>query len=174
MIFFQSHLKSRFSGALCAVLLAFASNTLADTVDFTLLDVEGKTHSLSDYRGQWVVVNYWATWCPPCLREIPELVNFHEDNQGKGIVVLGIDFENVDHDVLKEFVEDYFISYPVLIEKPAAVSVMGDIPGLPTTFIVSPQGEILARQVGSVTAALLSDFIERQKKESASNLRTFQ
>ena len=150
--------------ALLLVFLLAGGNAWAETADFTLPGLDGKPHKLSDYRGKWVVVNFWATWCPPCLAEIPELVNFHEDHQHKDAVVLGINFEDIDYETLKIFVDDYFINYPVLQEKPGAKSVLGDIPGLPTTFIISPKGEIVARQVGSVTAELIEDFISGQKQ----------
>lgn len=152
-----------FTSVFLGLILVLATNAHAEPVDFSLPDLDGKVHKLSDYRGKWVVVNYWATWCPPCLTEIPELVNFHEEHQNKDAVVLGVGFEDVDHATLKLFVEDYFINYPILQEKPARQSVMGDIPGLPTTFIVSPKGKIVARQVGSVTAELLNGFISSQK-----------
>lgn len=147
------------------VLMGLSGSVNAARTDFTLPDLNGKASSLSDFRGKWVVVNYWATWCPPCLTEIPELVNFHEDNQANNAVVLGVNFEEIDSTTLKQFVDDYFINYPVLRERPGRESVMGEIPGLPTTFLVSPQGEIVARQVGGVTAALIEEFISNYKKK---------
>lgn len=136
--------------------------TQSKAVDFNLPDVNGKQHKLSDYRGKWVVVNYWATWCPPCLDEIPELVDFHEANQDKNAVVLGVDFEDVELAKLKLFVEDYFMSYPILRRKPAAYSELGIITGLPTTFIISPSGEIKAKQTGPVTRKMIEDFIKQE------------
>ena len=90
-------------------------------------------HKLSDYRGKWVVVNYWATWCPPCLTEIPELVDFHEDHKDKDAVVVGVNFENIGVNGLKQFVDEYFMNYPVLRTKPGPNSALGPIPGLPPT-----------------------------------------
>ena len=74
------------------VALFAAVTNAADTVDFTLPDLDGKQVSLSDFRGKWVIVNYWATWCPPCLEEIPGLVDLYDNNRDK-LVVLGIDHE---------------------------------------------------------------------------------
>lgn len=138
---------------------------LAEPAEFTLSDISGKPHKLSDYRGKWVVVNYWATWCPPCLTEIPELVDFHEDHKDKDAVVLGVNFEDIGVNGLKRFTEEYFINYPILRTKPAPSSALGVIPGLPTTYLVSPEGEVIARQVGPVTAKLITDFIKQQTTE---------
>ena len=153
------------TGVLFASILVFGSNAQAEPADFTLPDMENKPHNLSDYRGKWVVVNYWATWCPPCLTEIPELVDFHEDHKDKDAVVLGVNFEDIGLEGLKRFSEEYFMNYPVLRTKPSASSALGVIPGLPTTFLVSPEGEIIARQVGPVTAKLIAEFINQQSTE---------
>jgi len=140
----------------------FALSAQAEPAEFTLLDVQGVKHNLSDYRGKWVVVNYWATWCPPCLTEIPELVDFHEERKDKDAVVLGVNFENISLNALKQFSEEYFMSFPVLRSTPGPDSALGPIPGLPTTYLVSPEGEVVARQVGPVTAELIAAFIAQQ------------
>jgi len=127
--------------------------------DFTLNDLDGKPHHLSDYRGKWVVVNYWATWCPPCREELPELVMFYEHNKEKA-VVLGINMEQLDNAKLKQFVDDNLISYPVLKGTPAAE--VGPVPGLPTTYLVSPEGKLVARQVGMITADGIETFINKK------------
>lgn len=143
----------------------FTTGVRAEPTDFTLPDISGMEHKLSDYRGKWVVVNYWATWCPPCLSEIPELVDFHEEHKDKDAVVLGVNFEDIGASGLKQFSEEYFMNYPVLHSKPGPSSALGLIPGLPTTYLVSPKGEVVARQVGPVTAKLITDFIAQQVTE---------
>lgn len=147
--------KSLVLSLLAAFLLG--SNAQAESVDFTLPDMKGVEHKLSDYQGKWVVVNYWATWCPPCLTEIPELVDFHEDHKERDAVVLGVNFEDISLNGLKQFSEEYFMNYPVLRTKPGPNSSLGPIPGLPTTYLVSPSGEVVARQVGPITAKLIND-----------------
>lgn len=152
--------------ALLVIIFWFSPiNTHAEPAEFALLDMKGVEHKLSDYRGKWVVVNYWATWCPPCLTEIPELVDFHEEHKDKDAVVLGVNFEDIGLKGLEQFSEEYFMNYPVLRSKPGPTSALGVIPGLPTTFLVSPEGEIVARQVGPVTAKLIMDFIQQQQAE---------
>jgi len=128
-------------------------------VDFSLPDIDGKQRSLSEFRGKWVVVNYWATWCPPCITEIPELIEFHERHKNKDAVVVGIDFEDIETKELREFIDSYFMSYTILRMKPVAKSQLGVISGLPTSFIISPKGELLARNTGTMTAKMIEDFI---------------
>ena len=163
--FYRLHSYQWFIGVLFVSFMAFGSSVQAEPADFTLPDMENKQHKLSDYRGKWVVVNYWATWCPPCLTEIPELVDFHEDHKDKDAVVIGVNFEDISIEGLKLFSEEYFMNYPVLRTKPSASSALGVIPGLPTTFLVSPEGEVIARQVGPVTAKLIAEFISQQTSE---------
>ena len=139
--------------------------SVAEKVDFTLPDLEGKSVSLSDYRGKWVIVNYWATWCPPCLEEIPDLVDLYENNR-KDVVVLGIAYEEVNLDYLKEFVESHFISYPVLRMDPIPVTTLGPVLGLPTTYIISPEGERVARQEGPVTRKAIEAYLARKREQS--------
>lgn len=135
----------------------------ADAVDFTLPDVNGNRVSLSDYRGKWVIVNYWATWCPPCLAEIPDLVKFYEKHKDTDAVVLGVNFEELSKDDLAEFVDSHFMSYPVLQMAPVPRTVLGPVMGLPTTYIISPTGERVARQEGPVTGEALDAFLARKR-----------
>ncbi|MCI0506769.1 MAG: TlpA family protein disulfide reductase [Gammaproteobacteria bacterium] len=145
-----------------ALLLLLPFMVKAETIDFSLPDIKGVERQLSEFRGKWVVLNYWATWCPPCLKEIPELVEFHEQNHKKNAVVVGVDFEDIPLNELVEFTESYFMSYPILTSKPTAKTPVGVISGLPTTFLISPEGKLIARQSGPVTAEMIEDFINQQ------------
>ena len=145
----------------------------AEPVDFKLPDVQGRQHSLSEHRGKWVVVNYWATWCPPCLEEIPDLVAFHERHKDKDAVVLGVNYEDIPEPQLQTFVDEYFISYPVLRNgdiQPAHERLA--VGGLPTTYIISPEGVPVARQVGGITSADIEKFMERQGSGAATDQQT--
>lgn len=135
-------------------------------VDFTMTDLQGEELRLSDYRGKWVVVNYWATWCPPCLEEIPELVQFHEDHKDDDAVVIGVNSEDIDIERLRRFVDEFFITYPVVPDRPRHETPLGPLPGLPVTYVVSPGGEVVARQVGGVTGEMIESFIRRWEASS--------
>ncbi len=150
-------------------MILFAVTGVAEPVDYSLPDVNGKKHSLADYKGKWVIVNYWATWCPPCQEEIPDLVEFHDRHKDDDAVVIGINFEDIGEEQLSAFVDSFLISYPILRSEPLAETPLGSIPGLPTTFIIAPDGSPVARQVGPVTGKQLDDYIARKKKDAGPN-----
>jgi len=139
----------------------------AEPVDFTLENLDGEPVSLSDFRGKWVIVNYWATWCPPCLEEIPDLVQLYDDNRDT-LVVLGIDFEEVNIEYLREFVDSHLMNYPVLRSEPVSVTPLGPVLGLPTTYIISPEGERIARQEGPVTREAIETYLARKREAPGS------
>jgi thiol-disulfide isomerase/thioredoxin len=154
------HALRNLAVALCLVLaLSAGGGAAAEAVDFRLDGLDGREHRLSDYRGKWVVVNYWATWCPPCLEEMPELEIFHNAHR-ESALVLGVNMETIERDALRAFVEEQFVSYPILLDTPRPRTELGAIPGMPTTYLVSPAGEVVARQVGTVTREMLERFIE--------------
>jgi thiol-disulfide isomerase/thioredoxin len=144
-----------------ALLLLLSLPLLAQAVDMPLTAVNGTKTNLNRYQGKWLVVNYWATWCPPCIVEMPELQSFHDENVDNNAMVVGINAENISQQRLQIFLDDYFITYPNFVSGSTQQSELGLIPGLPTTFLVTPGGEIVARQVGPVTREMLEQFIEK-------------
>jgi peroxiredoxin len=150
-------------GILILILPAYTSPAQANQVDFQLPDTDGTQRRLSDYRGKWVVVNYWATWCPPCLEELPELERFHLDHQQKNAMVLGINMERITPDALRRFVDEQMLSYPILMAEPASATELGKVPGMPVSFIVNPQGQVVARKLGAVTAKLIEKMLTEQQ-----------
>jgi thiol-disulfide isomerase/thioredoxin len=151
-------------GWLLAVVLPFSALAEAP-VDLSLPDMRGEVQSLEQYRGKWVVVNYWATWCPPCLEEIPDLVDFHERHKEREAVVVGVNYEDIGNAQLAAFIDRHLVSYPVLRAAPFEDSPLGSIPGLPTTFVIDPDGYAVARQVGPITGQQLEAYIEAKKRE---------
>jgi thiol-disulfide isomerase/thioredoxin len=154
--------------AILAALLLVATPSMAADVRWS--DLDGKTHRLTDYRGQWVLVNYWATWCPPCLEELPELEQFHVQSGGKA-TVLGVNTESIGGDALRAFVGDWQLSYPIMraAANPRTTELIGPVEGLPTSFLITPRGEVVARQVGTVTADGIRRFIENHDAAQRGN-----
>ena len=142
------------------LMLVLVAQVALATPEFTLYDLNGKPHRLSDYHGKWVVVNYWATWCPPCQEEIPELIHFYDTHKSKA-VVLGVDMDmgGISQQKLRRFVSNYMISYPVLKGTPD-METIGPVPGLLTTYVIAPDGRPVARQIGEITSDVLTDFIK--------------
>lgn len=148
-----------------ALSLLVSVGAVAQGADFTLKGVDGRKHSLSEFRGKWVVVNYWATWCPPCRAEMPDLVRFHNAHKNKDAMVLGVNMEDeIPLDRLERFIKDNAVSYPVLRSQPDMVA-LGPVDGLPTTFLVAPDGTIAAWQTGAVTGESIESFIHSYKAE---------
>ncbi len=141
------------------LMLSFQVNA----VEYQLPDTEGQIQSLDQYKGKWVIVNYWATWCSTCMKEMPELISLHESNKDNDIVVVGINFELIERKNLKEFVSDKAIPYTVLSTEPVRVTPIGKVPALPTTYIIDPEGNVVAGSVGIVTQADLEAYIAQKK-----------
>ena len=135
----------------------------AKAVEYELPDTHGQIQSFDQYKGKWVIVNYWATWCGTCMKELPELAAFHENNKDSDAVVVGINFEFIESDNLKRFVTDKSIPYTVLSTKPVRETPLGNVPALPTTYIIDPQGKVVAGEVGIVTQENLENYIKQKK-----------
>jgi peroxiredoxin len=119
--------------------------------DFTLKDTADNEYSLSDYRGKVVLVNFWATWCPPCLVEIPHFVEFYNKYKEKGFIILGLSLDT-DLKRLKNFMKEKNIEYPVLV-KARKVSAMYAVRGIPTTYLIDKDGSIVDKSVGYAPGA---------------------
>ena len=140
----------------------------ARAVEYELPDLDGQMQALDQYQGKWVIVNYWATWCGTCIKELPELAVMHEHGRNRDTVVIGINFESISHDRLKTFVADHSIPYPVLRSEPVPVTPLGRVPALPTTYIIDPAGKVVAGETGLVTRKNLEDYIAGKKTEKSS------
>ncbi len=116
--------------------------------EFALADMDGVLHRLSDYRGQVVIVNFWATWCPPCREEMPSMQRAWEQIRDEDIVILAIDVGE-DEDTIFTFTADYPVEFPLLLDLDSRVIQEWPVRGLPTTFIIDPQGRIAYRAIGT-------------------------
>ena len=146
---------------------ADAGGADAGGVDFSLPDVAGRMHRLSDHRGKWVVVNFWATWCGPCMVEIPELMRFHERHKDHDAIVIGVNFEKIEPPALEAFIEEMGIDYLVVRAGDTPILPFEPLKGLPSTFFVTPRGELVASHAGPVTGAAIEDFLAREALREA-------
>ena len=130
-------------------------------VDFTLQQLHGGKVSASDFRQKWVVINYWATWCAPCRKEIPDLSRLHDERDD--IVVLGLAFEDTDMETFDEFLAEFQPSYPILlVDVYAPPEPFGAPKALPTTIVLNLEGYPVKTFVGPVTGESIKNFIDSQ------------
>jgi len=138
-----------------------AADETEGPVDFTLQRIKGEEVSLSEFRGKWLVLNYWATWCTPCRKEIPELSALHEARDD--IVVLGLAFEDTEMETFDTFLEEFQPAYPLLlVDVYAPPEPFGAPKALPTTIILNPDGYAVKTFLGPVTREDLESFIDAE------------
>ena len=130
----------------------------ASAPGFALTNFKGDTVSLSQFRGRPVVINFWATWCVPCRREMPALQRALETYQEDGLVVLAVNFEE-EANLVRPFVEEFDLTIEILLDTHAEVSQTYLITGLPHTVFVDRQGTIRHIQVGEVRPEMLEEFL---------------
>jgi thiol-disulfide isomerase/thioredoxin len=138
---------------------ALAGDTANKPVDFTLQRLNGGTTSLSEFRGKWVVLNYWATWCAPCRKEIRDLSELHGSRTD--IVVLGLAFEDTELENFDAFLEEFDPSYPLLlVDVYSPPEPFGAPRVLPTTIILDPTGMAVKTFMGPVTGKDIESFVD--------------
>ena len=133
---------------------------------FTVQGLNGDKWSLQDQRGKVVLVNFWATWCPPCRIETPALVDLHTNYAEQGFTVAGITMDEEPQDTVPAFVKKYGISYPILTPSDQ-LSLIDRVEALPTSILIDKSGRIARTYVGLVTEIGLSDDIEALLSEKA-------
>ena len=128
---------------------------------FELRGTKGNIFTEKNTKGKYLVINFWASWCTPCLKEIPAFVEFYKENSGH-VEILGLDFEPVNVEVINEFVERFSINYPIILYShinDTEFNKFGEIVGMPTTIIYSPKGELLQTFMGEITVEDLNKYI---------------
>lgn len=128
-----------------------------------LTDTSGQTIDLSTFKGKPLVVNFWASWCPPCVAEMPELSKFYEQYRAKGVQMIGIAIDNPT--AVKQFLQRHPVSYPVLfggMDGPALSQALGNKNGgLPFTVVIDAKGDIVFQHLGQTNVQQLADHIPR-------------
>ena len=116
--------------------------------NFDVVTLDGDPLKLSDLRGKTVIINFWATWCGPCIVEIPDLIALQEELGTEKFAVVGLSMDMVEEEIVKEFVESMDVNYPIAIDEGAIAEEFGGIFSLPTTFVVDKEGKIKQRTIG--------------------------
>ena len=116
--------------------------------EWKLTDLKGELVKSSDFRGKVLILDFWATWCAPCRVEIPHFVELQKQYGGKGLMVVGVSLDEQGPDVVKEFVKQFRVSYPIVSGNEKVAEAYGEINGLPTTFVIDREGRIVGRHIG--------------------------
>jgi peroxiredoxin len=127
--------------------------------DFSLERLEGGEVSLSDHRGDVVLINFWATWCAPCRAEIPAIESVHQARQNDGFVVLGVNYQE-SRDVVEPFARELAVTYPVLLDESGRIMETYRAIGLPMSVLVDREGIIRVRHTGVLTEEQLDGYLE--------------
>jgi thiol-disulfide isomerase/thioredoxin len=138
--------------------LLFAAGAVS-AQSFAFKDMQGRDQRLQDYRGKWVLVNFWATWCPPCLEEIPDLIALHEAHKSTDLVVIGMALDSTRESVV-EFVAKKKVTYPIVFGNYELATQVGEVEALPTSFLFDPTGKLVSYQQGMVTRSSVESYIK--------------
>ena len=132
---------------LCFLFISLSANAIGQ-----LQDLSGREISFADLKGKWVFINYWASWCETCLAEIPELNRFYEENKNKNIAVFAVNFDALPVHKIQGLIKKYNIRYPSLKNDPREFLNLGDISGVPVTFVFNPEGQLSDALYGGQSA----------------------
>lgn len=149
------------------LLFTFSNFSLAQdkkAPEFSLKSVEGKTVKLSDYKNKIVLIDFWATWCPPCRKGIPDLVELQKEYK-KDLVILGISVDTDTKGDVPDFIKNYGINYTVVYGDQSTAKLFGGVSGIPTSFLIDQKGNIVDKHVGLVPKETLENGIKALLKK---------
>ena len=150
--------------ALLLVCLSLCA-AVATAQEFAFKDMQGNMQRLADYRGKWVLVNFWATWCPPCEEETPDLVALHNAHKSSDLVVIGVALDS-SRASINAFAAKHHISYPLAIGSyTMAETQVGAVEALPTSYLYDPTGKLVSYQEGMVTRADIETYLFLKNKK---------
>lgn len=132
-------------------------------IDFKLMDLNGKNVSLSDFKGKKVLLNFWATWCPPCRAEMPDIEKLYQENKDSDLVILGVNLGE-DTQTVKSFIDKNKYNFNILLDSDQAVAIKYNIVSIPTSFFIDKEGNIVYKKVGAMSIEEMRDNVNLLNK----------
>lgn len=132
---------------------------LKEAPNFTLEMMNGEMFTLNEHEGQVIVLNFWATWCPPCRKEIPHFIEIQENMRDEGVLFVGVSLDRQGWEVVEPFVKRYGINYPVMLADRDIYRKYGPFRGIPTTFIINQKGKVAYVALGMIRKNLLKSIL---------------
>ena len=129
--------------------------------DFELTTLSGETVKLSDYKGKKVILNFWATWCPPCIAEMPLMQNYYDEVKDKNVEILAVNLTTEDRgtDKVKEFVKSNNLTFPIPMDVEGDIGSVYQTVTIPTTYIIDTEGRIQKKHIGPMDEKVMKDYI---------------
>lgn len=135
------------------------SSTLTEAIDFTLKDLEGNELSLSDLKGKKVFLNFWATWCPPCIAEMPEIEELYQETKDSDLVIVSVEIgEPLDE--VKSFINNKKYNFKVLLDTDQSVATKYNVVSIPTSYFIDEEGNIVSKKVGGMDIDEMKEYIK--------------
>lgn len=131
--------------------------------DFELTTLSGETVKLSDYKGKKIILNFWASWCPPCRIEMPHMENYYEKNKdAENVEILAVNMNKMERgDKVKEFVNEHKLTFPILLDENNEITDLYDVMIYPTTYIISTEGTITNKHTGPLDEELIKELVSK-------------
>jgi thiol-disulfide isomerase/thioredoxin len=137
-----------------------SAKTLGAAPAWTLKDLDGNSVSLSDFKGKVVVLDIWATWCPPCRAEIPHFIELQNEWKDKGVTIVGMSVDSTGPADVAKFVKDNGMNYPIVMADEKAATAYGADQGIPFTVVIDKNGQVVARHLGLTDKSTFEDDIK--------------
>lgn len=134
--------------------------------DFDLTTLDGEAVKLSDYKGKKVILNFWATWCPPCRAEMPDMQKYYEEQAaGSNVEILAVNLTTADKgmDEINAFVEEFSLTFPIPMDTEGKVGEIYQAASIPTSYMIDTEGRVQNKIVGPMNEQMMEDFIANMK-----------
>lgn len=127
-------------------------------IDFKLKDLNGNDVSLNDFKGKNVLLNFWATWCPPCKAEMPDMEKFYQENKNSDLVILAVNLGE-DKQTVKSFIDKNKYNFNILLDSDQDVAIKYNIVSIPTSFFIDKESNIVSRKIGAMTIEEMKSYV---------------